>query len=364
MKGLEIAEIENSYLNFFTPALMCGAGLFLLMMITHMLSLTYWILDFDFPAVNYLVSILTGVVIFIISNMFIIPRLKVDDTEYKKPDSDGYFLVIIVFSIIITIRILLESSYDLLGLHRDLYSPWYVTTYQQLFDPILLMLFLINRFIISGLVSIYLYQRIIIPLLEDRGLSPLLSVILVALSYALLDIPFYVQYSELMNSIFWFTSTFLYGFAVGLIYILTRNIGLSILYGSIYQLYKIIMELAIFLNDPFFLSLYTLVHELLIYVSLLIIILFFVFRSKIVSLPEWIKILKKKSHGLINKGIIGFFIISLYLIILQYIIENLSDAFREVSTEIFLLFTASFYLVAFSIPWWLSISTEYAQDID
>lgn len=363
MKGLTIAEVEDSYLNFFTPALMCAAGLFLINMISNSLSLYGWITEVDFNTFNYIISIFAGILVFFIGTKIMIPNLKIEDADYKKPNKSGLLLVILIFSVVITIRILLGSLFDNFG-KIEIYTPWYVNTYTELFDPALLTIFLVNRLLISGIVSVILYQRILIPLLEDRGLSPFFSILLVSVSYAMLDIPFYIQHSEIMNSVFWFSSTFLYSFATGIIYVLTRNIAYSILYGTFYQLYKIINEIAIILEDPLFVSLYEVLDEFLLIFCILNVFLFVIISPKLPAISEWRKILSKKSYGLVNKGIIGYFLIAFYLIAIQFIIDNLREGISEISAPIYLFFTASFYLFAFSIPWWLSISTEYAQDIE
>lgn len=43
MRKLIIVEIENSYLNFFTPAVCIAAGLFLYSLISWPLSLLNWV---------------------------------------------------------------------------------------------------------------------------------------------------------------------------------------------------------------------------------------------------------------------------------------------------------------------------------
>jgi hypothetical protein len=72
--------------------------------------------------------------------------------------------------------------------------------------------------------------------------------------------------------------------------------------------------------------------------------------------------LKKPSVPYIQRGILGFFLISIGLLALQIIFVRIG---REVTSNIFpeyFLFITPFYLVIFSLPFFLTISTEYAQD--
>lgn len=369
MKKIEIVEIENSYFNFFTPALICALGLFLIFLIRNSLLLTEWvttnILSIKNLNVNYIVAIMTGIIVSLVCYFLLIPRLKVGDADYKKPTQEGLILVSITFCFILALRILIEFLYKIIGLNKEFCGPWFVQTYSELEDPFLFVLFLCNQLIINGLVSVLIYQRIVIPLLEDRGLSPFHAVIITAIAYASLNLPTYLQIPNFFSNIFWFLSTFLFSIATGIIYILSRNLIFSILYSFLYHMYRMTNEIGIFLKNPLIKPIYIIMDEFIVLTSLGIILYFFLSRSRINIHIEWIKTLKKNSYDYIGKGLVGFFIITLLLIFVQFLINHMTESVLKLSsTPSYLFFSVAFYLIAFSIPWWLSISTEYLQDLD
>ncbi|MFX1506555.1 MAG: hypothetical protein ACFFDC_10610, partial [Promethearchaeota archaeon] len=79
------------------------------------------------------------------------------------------------------------------------------------------------------------------------------------------------------------------------------------------------------------------------------------------SSQKWVSIIKTHSAPKIGRGIIGYFFISVVLVIIQIFISNIIHTLF--SSDIFLIFAAYtlFYFIAFSIPFWLSITSEYAQ---
>jgi len=95
LRKLEIVEIENSYLNFFTPAVIIATGYFLYNLFVYPLVIIQWLsyenkidismIDFYtliIPNITYLLSVL-----FIY--LIIIPRLKVLDAEYRPARQSG-----------------------------------------------------------------------------------------------------------------------------------------------------------------------------------------------------------------------------------------------------------------------------------
>ena len=186
MPKLEIVEIENSYLNFFTPAMIIAVGLFLehIFFKTFFLFFFTWFLQFfrigiDIFVLEAFFAIMTGILLSLITYYIFIPRFKVIDAEYHPPQPKGLIYIFPVFCIIILFRIIAIFTYELGG-DTVPYSvlPWYLKSFDQLRDQTFFFLFLINQFIIIPISLELLCRRTVIPALEDRGLSPLNSVIL------------------------------------------------------------------------------------------------------------------------------------------------------------------------------------------
>jgi membrane protease YdiL (CAAX protease family) len=200
-------------------------------------------------------------------------------------------------------------------------------------------LFSIIIWLIAGTLGVaifleYLYRRTLIPLLEKRGMSPFSAVITSSFAFALVNIPFnlgfqitilgesnllniYLSRYDLLNSLLYslnlFITAFLLGIACGIVYILTRNILFSIMIHCFGLLPYYLMEL--FNNNIILISF---LHFLIIVMNIsgLFIALYTLYSFFTPSYhTNWITILKKKSSVDINRGLVGFFIIFLGIVI-------------------------------------------------
>ncbi|UCG01063.1 MAG: hypothetical protein JSW11_15780 [Candidatus Heimdallarchaeota archaeon] len=74
---------------------------------------------------------------------------------------------------------------------------------------------------------------------------------------------------------------------------------------------------------------------------------------------SWVKILKTSSVPKIERGVIGFLILSSFFVGLELLIISViaTIAGGDLYTNIFLYLI--FYLFAFSIPFWLTITSEF-----
>ncbi|MFX1516363.1 MAG: CPBP family intramembrane glutamic endopeptidase [Promethearchaeota archaeon] len=367
MRKFNIVEIENSYMNFFTPAVLIAAGIFLQYLFSWPLSFFNIIFaETDGPIDSYvmraIIGNVTGIAICCVVYFIFIPRLKVQDAEYKDLNPKSLITVCSVFLIVICVRIIVKFFFEVTGSTIPLRRPWFIVSYNLLSDPIIFILFLTYQFIFLPIYIELLYRRTIIPLLEDRGLSPLFSVILSSLGFCLLFLPDYLQITNYPGTVFWFISTFLFGLATGLIYILTRNVLLSIFYSIGYYTYRYSGEIGSSLQDEFLLmtnfllSIMIFLGGLILLISIIWILLF-----QEESSPAWVNVLKTPSVPKITRGIIGYLLISVVLVIVQLLVSNLITTLF--SSNLLLLFGVYtlFYLIAVSIPFWLSITSEYAQ---
>ncbi|MFX0207703.1 MAG: type II CAAX prenyl endopeptidase Rce1 family protein [Candidatus Hodarchaeota archaeon] len=367
MPKLEIVEIENSFLNFFTPAMIIAASLFLqyIMNRSPLLFIDWFvqearIIGIDFRVIDAIFSIWTGILIGVITYYIFIPRLKVIDAEYNPPQLTNLIFIFPVFFIIILFRNVAIFLYELGG-ETVPYSQWpgFLQSFDHLRNPTLLILYLIYQFVIMSILYELLYRRTVIPALEDRGLSPLNSVILSSFGFAFIFLPDYILVGNLFGTIFWAFSTFLVGLATGIIYILTRNILFSWFYMIIYLIYRNTGELGSYFQDPFLLSIRFFIDLVVFFAGITTLILVIVRLLKKETSTRWVKILKTSSVPKIERGVIGFLIISFFLVSLQLLfiiaIETITEG--DVLTQIFLFLI--FDLLAFSIPFWLTIRTEF-----
>ena len=365
-------EIENSYLNFFTPAVMVAVGYFLFNLIAWPFFFYQWenlipnaqaddaflLLQYILPNVAY--TIILAIIFFVI-----IPRLKTKYAEYKKASVDGFAIVLVFFCIFTTFQAILIGFIEFLDLEIESFygAPYFVGSWMELENPVLMSLFLLFRLIMNPLFLELIYRRLMIPLLEDRGLSPFHAVILASLGDSFIAIPHYLLRPniDLVRDSFTFILSFVFGMLAGLIYIRTRNILFPFIFSAISSLHnEVIAELGVNLNDAILLDM----DDLIITISVIVTlgILFYLVLDLIrnqFSL-EGFKILTKPSAPYIKKGVAGFFIISLGLLLIQTLVVKIG---REITGGLpdYFYYIMIFYVIAFSVPFWLSIQTEFAQ---
>ncbi len=378
MRKLKIIEIENSFLNFFTPAVIVAAAYFFFNFIMWpIVYLEITIMDLD-PEINYemldlLLSSFGYLLICVFFYYIIIPRLKTRDAEFKKLNRNSFVLSGLLFCVAILIYMILTWIFPLSGLEVVEDPPTGVTTFEEFINPIYLVLFTLSLVSIAIFVEI-IYRRTIIPLLEDRGLSPVYAVLLSALGQCFIDFPVYVikylyhPQENLLSVILWgFSLNLVYGIFAGAIYVLARNIIFPILFFLGWQFHYLVAFLGVTLENQFFLIVYFLLNIISIIVGLttIVYVIYRLLDTKYSS--DWVEILKKHSSSNIKRGVTGFFIISLGLFALQVVFIILIRFLTNFPTDWgnlpnYILVVTPFYLLIFTIPFWLTISTEYAQD--
>ncbi|MFX0183800.1 MAG: type II CAAX prenyl endopeptidase Rce1 family protein [Candidatus Hodarchaeota archaeon] len=379
MRKITIVEIENSFLNLFTPAVIIAAGYFLFNLIGWPVLFIEWTLEeldvrinvelFDLMMVN-LALILVTIIVYLV----IIPRLKVRDATYEKVNYISLIVTILLVCIVISFQTILTNIFNILKL--EIKEETLTFTFEEFINPPFLIAYLFWILIANTLFSEFVYRRTIIPLLEDRGVSPIFSVILSALGYSFINFPGYflsiiypdLYENNLINIIHQITFVILFGICAGLIYIFTRNILFPVLFGIIFHSYNLVENL----GNSFGNNIFIMVYDLLSIISLAASLAFIFYTSWILInqqiIPEWLKIIRKRSVPNIKRGIAGFFFISLGLLLVQTFVivigREVTNFYHNYPQNLpqYFIYVMVFYLIAFTVPFWLTISTEYARD--
>ncbi len=379
MRKFEIVEIENSFLNFFTPAVIIATGYFLYNLFIYPLLVLQWLSyenKIDLSMIDFYTLFIPNItcllgVLFIL--FIIMPRLNVLDAEYKPARQSSLHICLIVFFTIVTLRIMVSLIFDSFGVPTGSSSPWYLgsKSYDLLTEPIFLILYLNYQLILSPLFTQLLFRRTAIPLMEDRGLSPLIAVLLSSIGFCLLDLPYYINLilsgSNPLIVVYWTFSTYLYGLGTGVIYVITRNIKFSFLYASAYHLYRNILVFDVYFKKnlvysfKFFVEFYIVIVGIFLFIFLL----WAIFKST--SAKKVILLLKRPSVPNIGRGVTGFLTLSVLFSIIHYFISELIEELTFNSELMipyypynFILYTV-FYLIIFTVPFWVTTKSEYTQ---
>jgi membrane protease YdiL (CAAX protease family) len=278
-------------------------------------------------------AICTAIFIF-----FIIPFLNIRDVEFNSIDYTSFFKFFTIFclfwAILIPITLGLPVFSKLFGIEVEIFKNTIPLSKTHFGNPFSIILWLIAGTLGVAIFMEYLYRRTLIPLLEKRGMSPFFAVLTSSLAFALVNILYnlgfqmtiieesnllniYLSRYNLLSSLFYslnlFMTTFALGIACGITYVLTRNILFSVILHCLGILPYYLIEL-FYNNVLIILLLYLLI--VVMNISGLFIGLYILYTSfNPSSQTDWLTILKKKSSADINRGLAGFFVIFLGIII-------------------------------------------------
>ncbi|MHA2226751.1 MAG: CPBP family glutamic-type intramembrane protease [Candidatus Hodarchaeales archaeon] len=370
MKKFNIAEIENSFLNFFTPAVIIAVGYFLFNLIVWPLVFLEWVIfqlkiQIDSSLLRFIMPSISIILVCIIFYFIAIPRLKILEAEYKIETPNSLLIVSLLLGVTILFQVINVGIFEFSNIGVEnaplIAYSWFVLSFWELYNPTLLLLFLLYAVILSPLFSELIYRRTVIPLLEDRGLSPFHAVILSAFGYTFLNIPGFIVNPDYWSNIYLIISDLFIGFLLGIVYILTRNVFFPWLFSGLYHCYSLIIVFGSLFENSFLtsISLLLTVISALIAVGVIVYVIIKILEKD--PHTKWIAIMKEDSAPRIKRGTIGFFIISIGILTLHGFVVRIG---HELTTNIFpeyFMYILCFYVIAFSVPFWLTITTEYAQ---
>ncbi len=382
-----ISEIENSFLMFFTPAILVAGIYFLFNLLAWPLGyirnelMNYFMRHDEFfkfilHSADYIIVFSILVIVFF---FIFVPKLKIRIVEPLK-FTISYRWGFILLSSLISMGMGIFYSTYFLGklLNRNTLPEFlYQIKFTQFFDPLFFLLFFLYSLVFTPLFSEFTFRRTIIPLCEDRGLSPFHSVILAAFGTAMIGIPPIILAAlagtDSLQLLIQFGRDVLIASIAGILYIFTRKIIFPLLFQSAINLYMIFGQFGYYYSNSSFQIIFDFMGILSI-LGILFLGLFLLSYKVRTRFPinEWFKIMKKPSAQYIVKGISGFFGISLFLLLIQtsvvYLGRHLTRTwytYPEYWTRFFpdyFNYIMIFYIISFMVIVLFSVSTEYAQD--
>lgn len=390
MREIRIVEIEDSFLNLFTPAVIVVAGYFLFNLVgwpSRLIRPFFNDIGFVYDSfmLSTTLSIINVLTVALIFYIIFLPKLRVKRAPYKDPNSNSLFLTLVIACIAFTVMELFTDFIDSLfrGLN-SLFIEWnidlnfyveeeYIPTPEDLFmlkDPINGFLYVFYIMFAYLFFIEILYRRSIIPLLEDRGIKSFDAVILASIGYALIFIPNSMVpklYEYLLpNQIYYM----IHGILCGLLYIKTRNIIFPIILNAYLSLPELLSTFGYAYENDFLINM----PELFSIFSYLItgLVILFILWSIIMKLPSETKdIIIKRSPPEMYKGIFGYLGISfslmmLLIIVIEFIKDKIDPPkfhnlnFDELFPSVFV--RIMFYGAIFSLQFFMTVTTEYARD--
>lgn len=208
-----------------------------------------------------------------------------------------------------------------------------------------------------------MYRRTLIPLLEERGMTPFPAVLASSLVFVLIHAP-----NDLLHGNLPFTISHLWGvFAVslnlGMVYVLTRNILYSILVHGFMNVLGFLPSIFELMKDQALLMAFELLSWLIFFTGLGVgaYVVWTYFES---PRAKWVRIVKEKSAIHIVPGLLGFVGISVVCLTLQTMVDvTFARLISSVQTATITdIMVEGFLLgILFAILMWLATKTEYVS---
>ena len=363
-----IKEKNGKFLNFFTASMVVGFGGLLLTFFSTIISFiiifSEFYLPFDYIITNLLIAFISQVIGAFIVYFILIPLFKVKNSEYRNltlfNSLRTIFLICATFTLITSINFGFVYIFNLFG-----YIPQsgYINTLLNaghLANPLNILIYYLPLTIGAAVYEELIYRRLLIPLLEQRGMSPSPAILTSSLLFTLAHLPDDLLSANLTGTIMHITAVFFIGIALGLIYFMTRNVLYPIIIHGIVNFISFSGPLVILIaNNTLTFTYYT--NYWTIFITGIGILIFGLWQFFRKPDAEWVILIREKQTNPILFGSIGFLVISTISIfippLIKTVVVNIGIAVYSVLLYfIVLLICFGSVLVLFI---WLGTRTNY-----
>ncbi|MFX0067067.1 MAG: lysostaphin resistance A-like protein [Candidatus Hermodarchaeota archaeon] len=318
-----IEERKETFMNFFTPVLVFGAGATLStlaqILAFYTLPIVAPILFLDEIGQNLYVLSLSQIIGTVVVLFFLIPFFKVRDVEHQTLSIPNFFRTILVicftFFFVFIFNLFVAYVVPLLDLPFEHSYESLIPEDSTLFsNPSTLFFYFFGLTIGAGVFEELLYRRMLIPLLEERGMAPFTAVLASTLVFAFIHVPNDLINGTLTYAVTHFLGVCLIGFAAGTVYILTRNIIYSMIVHAFMNSVSIISVFLSSTNNFALLSVFDLVILGIIGIGMCM-IGYVVWTYLKNPTTGWFSLIKEQSSIKILPGLVGFLGMSIVVLI-------------------------------------------------
>jgi membrane protease YdiL (CAAX protease family) len=363
-----IKERNGKFLNFFTASMVIGFGGLLLTFFTSIISFiiifSEFYLPFDYIITNLLIAFLSQIIGTIIVYFLLIPLFKVKNSEYRQLTRINslrtVFLICSTFALITSINFGLGYIFNLFNLIPQSGYTSIILNAGHLLNPLNIVIYYLPLTIGAAVYEELIYRRLLIPLLEQRGMSATPTILTSSLLFALAHLPNDLISANPAGTIMHITAVFFIGVSLGLIYILTRNILYSMLIHGIINFISFSGPLVGLVANGALTFTYNIFYWTIFIVGVGILI-FGVMQFFRKPDAEWVILARGKQTNPILLGSFGFLVIGTIILfipsLIQNIVVNLQIAFYSVLMYFIVLLIC--YGSVLVILIWLGTRTTY-----
>ncbi|MFX1536752.1 MAG: lysostaphin resistance A-like protein [Promethearchaeota archaeon] len=372
-----IKEKNETWLNFFTPALAVAVGAalfgFLNLVTVFVLPFAELVLPFelDIVTVSLLIMFLSQMIGAVIVFFVLIPFFKVKKVEYQTVTGFNFLRTILLACFTLAagylIGIVLVNIFSIFGLVPQSGYGGIFLTAEHIANPFIIVLYFAPLTVGAAIFEELVYRRMLIPLLEERGMAPFAAVVASSLIFAFGHLPNDLINGNLAGAVIHMWNVIVIGFILGLTYILTRNILFSMIIHGVLNFVSFAGPLIQVMENDGLMAVYGLILLLMLLVGIAVAI-FAIWQYLRVSTADWVTLIKEKSTTNILPGLVGFLVIAAVLkllpLFMEIYISVLAYIFSNLGILLFVILLGIGYIILLVTLLWLVRKTEYDPTTD
>ena len=363
-----IKEKSGKFLNFFTASVVVGFGglllYFLITVISFIIIFSEFYLPFDYVITNLLIAFLSQVIGALIVYFILIPLFKAKKSKYHSltlfNSLRTIFLICGTFTFITSINFGLLYVFRLFSLNPQSGYTSILLNAGHLANPLNILIYYLPLTVGAAVYEELIYRRLLIPLLEQRGMNTSPAILFSSLLFALAHLPDDLISANPTGTILHILAVFFIGISVGLIYVITRNVLYSMIIHGIINFISFSGPLVILVANSTLTLTYNIAYWVIFIVGIGILI-FGLWQFLRKKKAEWVVILREKQTNPILLGSIGFLFIgtaSLFIpLLIRTVVINLEIAVYSVLLYFIVLLIC--YGSVLVLIFWLGTRTNY-----
>ncbi len=319
---------QTNFLDFLTPSMAIESGTVLLAFLSLVLLFVVpfigLIITLNSVSANLLLLGLSQLIGFFIVRFGFIPLFKSREIIHNSLNLVNFRVTLIGF--LVGYAIVLVSNYiiiiilTIVNVTPQTGYGSITLTPQVMNDPFTLAVYFLVPTLGAGVFEELVYRRMTIPLLEERGMSPISAVLAAAFIFALSHLPNDLINGNLAGGVVHVWAVFVIGTFMGIIYIITRNIIYPMIMHAVYNLVSFYSGyIAVTNNIIANLLILVLIGGIIfsgIGLGIYLIVQFFRRPDK-----KWVQVLHIPSRAKIAIGFIGYLIITTIVLIGTFFLD-------------------------------------------
>ena len=358
-----VNERIGKFTHFFVPSMLVILSPILLYFIQNCINTIMFtgniVLNNDLLIQSLSITFISHIIAILLVYFIIIPLVDVKGID-KKPNfvkeiGNTILLLFMTVSIVFIINLGFTYIFNFFNLTPISGYSGIILNSTQASNPLNVIIYFLPFTIGAPIFEELVYRRTLLPLMEKRGMSSFIAIIVISVIFAVAHLPNDLVNGNLYGGIVHSLGVFFISISLGISYVLTRNIIFPIIIHSLINLISFSGPLVIVLEDVALYFIYNFIINLIVILGIAVMIYCaWCYVKK--KTTGWFELTSNNSIRNIKVGVIFFLLIGISSSFLPIILEFVSIIALVVSNDIdyyfsILLFSQLFVIIITS---WLS----------